>query len=69
MSEKTCPVSGNTCIECGLYRGRHLHCSFFRRNLEIDMAQEEIARRRREAEAGLAAEGAWDIRRPVKKPR
>jgi hypothetical protein len=67
MERLTCPVSGNPCVECGLYRGRHVHCSFFKRNLEVDLGQEEIARRRREAENELTAEGAWDIRKSPRK--
>jgi hypothetical protein len=65
----SCPISGNACVECGLYRGRHVHCSFFKRNLEVDLAQEEIARLRREAEEELTAEGAWFIRRSPKKAK
>ena len=69
-TEKTaCPVSGNACIECGLFRGRHLHCSFFKRNLEIDLEQEEIIRLRREAEDDLTAQGVWNISRLPKKNR
>ena len=67
MTKTTCPVSGGTCIECGLYRGRHVHCSFFKRNLEVDMTQDEILRRRREMEDELTLEGVWDIKRSPKK--
>lgn len=70
MEEKlACPVSGNACIECGLYRGRHVHCSFFKRNLEVDLSQEEAARRRREKEDELTSEGAWLISKTPKKAR
>jgi hypothetical protein len=68
MEEKTtCPVSGNACVECGIFRSRHLHCSFFRANLEIDQSQEEILRRRRETEEELTAEGVWFINKSPKK--
>jgi len=67
MAKLSCPVSGGACVECGLYRGRHIHCSFFKRNIEIDLHQDEIARRRREMEDQLTLEGAWDIRRTPKK--
>ncbi len=67
MEKTACPVSGNACVECGLFRGRHLHCSFFRANLEIDQTQEEILRRRREAEDDLTAQGVWNISKSPKK--
>jgi hypothetical protein len=67
MEKLSCPISGNACIECGLYRGRHVHCSFFKRNLEMDLTQQEIDRRRREAESELTAEKVWDIMRAPKK--
>ncbi len=67
MARTTCPVSGGECVECGLYRGRHIHCSFFKRNIEIDYLQEEIIRRRRMQEQELTAEGVWDIQRMPKK--
>jgi hypothetical protein len=61
MEKLSCPISGNACVECGLFRGRHVHCSFFKRNLEMDLPQKEIERRRRELESELTAEGAWEI--------
>jgi hypothetical protein len=67
MTKLSCPVSGGACIECGLYRGRHIHCSFFKKNIEIDLSQDEIARRRREMEDHLTLEGVWDIRKTPKK--
>lgn len=66
MEKLLCPISGKACIECGLFRGRHVHCSFFKRNLEVDLPLKEIERRRKEAEKELAAEGVWNI---VKKPK
>jgi hypothetical protein len=67
MTKLSCPVSGGACIECGLYRGRHIHCSFFKKNIEIDLSQDEIARRRRAMEDHLTLEGVWDIRKTPKK--
>ena len=66
MAKLSCPISGNACIECGLFRGRHVHCSFFKRNLELDLSQKEIERRRRDAESELTAEKAWEI---IRTPR
>ena len=66
MEKLSCPISGNACIECGLFRGRHVHCSFFKRNLEVDLPLKEIERRRRELESELTAEKAWDI---IKTPK
>lgn len=67
MEKLSCPISGNVCIECGLFRGRHVHCSFFKRNLEVDLPLKEIERRRRELESELTAEKAWDILKIPKK--
>jgi hypothetical protein len=67
MKKVTCPISGTVCIECGLFRGRHVHCSFFKRNLELNLSQKEIERRRRVAESELTAEKVWDIIRTPKK--
>jgi hypothetical protein len=67
MEKLSCPISGNACIECGLFRGRHVHCSFFKRNLEVDLPPKEIQRRRRELESELTAEKAWDIIKTPKK--
>jgi hypothetical protein len=67
MEKSTCPISGAVCIECGLFRGRHIHCSFFKRNLELNLSQKEIELRRREAESELTAEKVWDIARTPKK--
>jgi hypothetical protein len=67
MTKVTCPVSGDKCVECGLYRGRHIHCSFFKRNIEIDYSQEEINDRRRKMEEELTVEGVWDIQKMPKK--
>lgn len=69
MGKVTCPVSGEKCVECGIYRARHIHCSFFKRNIEIDYSQEEILQRRRQTEDELTAEGVWDIERQPKKSR
>ncbi|HVN96803.1 MAG TPA: hypothetical protein VMT62_10260 [Syntrophorhabdaceae bacterium] len=71
MDEKlSCPISKAACIECGLFRGRHVHCSFFKRNIETDIPHKEIERRRREAEKELTAEGVWDIvKTPKKTPK
>jgi hypothetical protein len=67
MEEKSkCPVSGNLCIECGLFRGRHVYCSFFKSNLEVGLPQKEIERRRREVEDDLTAEKVWDIKKTPK---
>ena len=66
MEKLSCPISGNACIECGLFRGRHVHCSFFKRNLELDLSQQEIERRRRDAESELTAEKVWGIIRTPK---
>jgi hypothetical protein len=66
MAKLSCPISGNACIECGLFRGRHVHCSFFKRNLELDLSQKEIESRRRDAESELTAEKAWEI---IRTPR
>jgi hypothetical protein len=67
----TCPVSGNACVECGLFRGRHVHCSFFKRNIELslNLHHHEILRRRRVKEEELTAEGVWAIQRAPKKSR
>ena len=67
MERLSCPISGNACIECGLFRGRHVHCSFFKRNLEMDLPLKEIERRRRELESELTTERVWDIIKPPKK--
>jgi len=67
MEKLSCPISGKACIECGLFRGRHVHCSFFKRNLEVDLPLKEIERRRIEAETELTAEKVWDIMRTPKK--
>jgi hypothetical protein len=67
MEKLSCPISGNACIECGLFRGRHVHCSFFKRNLEVDLPLKEIERRRRELERELTAERVWDTIKTPKK--
>jgi len=67
MTKLSCPISGAACVECGLFRGRHVNCSFFKRNLEVDIPLEEIERRRREAEKELTAEKVWDIMKTPKK--
>jgi hypothetical protein len=68
MEKLSCPISGAACVECGLFRGRHVHCSFFKRNLEVDLPLKEIERRRKEAEKELTAEGVWNIIKTPKKP-
>jgi hypothetical protein len=67
MEKSTCPISGAVCVECGLFRGRHVHCSFFKRNLELNLSQKEIEQRRREAESELTAEKVWNITKAPKK--
>lgn len=67
MEKLSCPISGNACIECGLFRGRHVHCSFFKRNFEMDLSQKEIELRRREAESKLTSEKVWDITKTPKR--
>ncbi len=68
MDDKlSCPVSGGACIECGLFRGRHVHCSFFKRNIDLGLSHQEIVERRREKEKELTAEGVWAIQRTPKK--
>jgi hypothetical protein len=67
MEKSTCPISGAACVECGLFRGRHIHCSFFKRNLELNLSQKEIEQRRREAESELTAERVWDTIKTPKK--
>ena len=68
MEEKsTCPISGSACVECGLFRGRHVHCSFFKRNLELNLSQKEIEHRRRESESEFTTEKVWDITKTPKR--
>jgi hypothetical protein len=67
MTKLSCPISGGACVECGLFRARHVNCSFFKRNLEVDIPLKEIERRRRETENELTAERVWDIMKTPKK--